>query len=52
MSNIDLMWQVRKNEVLSLGNLVPLMEGEIGKGGWERSAWVINFYIQVEIFHG
>lgn len=28
----------KKNEVLSLDNLVPLREGETGKGGWENSA--------------
>ena len=32
MSHIDLMREAKKNEILSLGNLVPLMEGEIGKG--------------------
>lgn len=52
MSRIDLIWEAKKHEVLSLDNLVPLMEGEIGKGGWGSSAWVIHFYIRVEILHG
>lgn len=48
----DLMWEAKKDEVLSLQNLVPRMEGEIGRGWWQSSAWIINFYIQVEIVHG
>ena len=39
----DLMWEVRKDEVLSLETLVPRMEGETGRGGWQSSAWIINF---------
>lgn len=38
MSRIDLIWEAKKNEVLSLDDLVPLREGEIGKGRWESSA--------------
>lgn len=30
----NLMWEVKKNEFLNPENSVPLMKGEMGRGGW------------------
>lgn len=46
----DLMWEVKKSEVVRLENLGPLMEEEIGREEW--CTLIINFYIQVEIACG
>lgn len=39
----DWTWEAEKDEFLSLENLVPLMEGDTGKGGGESSA--LTFHI-------
>lgn len=49
---IDLMLEVKKNECLSLGNLAPLMEGELGRESGGIVLGLLSFYIQVEISHG